>query len=72
MSPTRDFSIEISAAITVPLVPGLRLAVSTTQCLVEANIRFVFDELRCASGQPETIGVYIDGMGSDFPLCWFD
>ena len=38
LSPTRGFSMELGAAITVLLASGLGLPVSTTQCLTGATI----------------------------------
>ena len=38
MSPTRGFSVELGAAITVLLASRLGLPVSTTQCLVGATM----------------------------------
>jgi len=38
MSPTRGFSVELGAAVTVLLASRLALPVSTTQCLVGATM----------------------------------
>ena len=38
MSPTRGFSVELGAAITVMLASRLGLPVSTTQCLTGASM----------------------------------
>lgn len=38
MSPTRGFSVELGAAVTVLLASRLALPVSTTQCLTGATL----------------------------------
>jgi sodium-dependent phosphate transporter len=38
MSPTRGFSVELGAAVTVLLASRLSLPVSTTQCLTGATL----------------------------------